>query len=691
MRILFADDSMTAQNMGKKILTEAGYEVVAVSNGAAAVKKIAEQKPDIIILDIYMPGYTGLEVCDKVRSSVETLKTPVLLTVGKMEPYRTEDANRVKADGVIIKPFEASDLLAVVKKLEERIVPKTVAITEQTVMLERPPELTEFPATESSVKKEEHDKIVDAGENTVAATVDVPDSIAGAAAFGDLLSADPVAPPTFSTPPAPIEHAMDIEAVMSTETVELPTVPGSSAKFSASAVETGEFSVSATEPVKFSANAPDFPPSPAMDAWESKPPLASELAAASASAYSASEFNVVSTDDSSTPPPSSGVFAELSPPVAGDDFDVTGPASELEVQSASAPPSLEAIPVHHEFEVEAKAAPVEQPRAFTVKPVELESIAAVSAPQEIQSAYPVAFETADSPTLESEPDFAVTAPVEFEAVLANPEVQVERFEPIAPVVESQPAEIELEATPEPLLSISDAPANSQPTVEDDFEARVAAAMSMYDEQVVEEPVAEPVPTGMQTMVAPAVPEVPKAESVLMEPVEEHVEAEPAPEPYSFEYSPPIPVSPAPEPVVESVAAIAVAEIPNSVEEISVTPVEAATDVALTDIALTDVALMVENEPLPVSTIEESRAWDYRETPVMSQKPAAAPVVGWVHDSADLGTAEFSATTAATLPTVTAKTNDDEQMIASVVDRVIERLRPHLIEEISRELKNRKQS
>src|SRR5579872_6281095 len=109
MRILFADDSMTAQNMGKKILTDAGYDVIAVSNGAAAVKKIAEQKPDIIILDIYMPGYTGLEVCDKIRSSGHTLKTPVLLTVGKMEPYpRPEDVNRVRADGVISKPFEAS-------------------------------------------------------------------------------------------------------------------------------------------------------------------------------------------------------------------------------------------------------------------------------------------------------------------------------------------------------------------------------------------------------------------------------------------------------------------------------------------------------------------------------------------------------------------------------------------------------
>src|SRR6476620_9975846 len=128
---------MTAQNMGKKILSEAGYDVVAVSNGAAAVKKIAEQKPDIIILDVYMPGYSGLEVCEKVRGSLDTMKTPVLLTVGKMEPYKPEDANRVKADGVIIKPFEASDLLAIMKKFEELITQTAVPpMVQQTVRLE---------------------------------------------------------------------------------------------------------------------------------------------------------------------------------------------------------------------------------------------------------------------------------------------------------------------------------------------------------------------------------------------------------------------------------------------------------------------------------------------------------------------------------------------------------------------------
>src|SRR5437762_6606642 len=116
---------MTAQNMGKKILTEAGYDIIAVSNGAAALKKIAELKPDIAILDVFMPGYTGPEVCERIKNVHETSKIPVLLTVGKMEmsAFKPEETNRVKADGLIIKPFEATDLIAVIQKLEKKLAP----------------------------------------------------------------------------------------------------------------------------------------------------------------------------------------------------------------------------------------------------------------------------------------------------------------------------------------------------------------------------------------------------------------------------------------------------------------------------------------------------------------------------------------------------------------------------------------
>jgi CheY-like chemotaxis protein len=123
MKILLADDSVTAQNMGKKILSEAGHEVVTVSNGAAAAKKIAEIKPELVLLDVFMPGYSGLELCERLRNAAETSKLPVLLTVGRMEPYSPNDGTRVKADGVIVKPFEASDLTAAVDRLAEKIRP----------------------------------------------------------------------------------------------------------------------------------------------------------------------------------------------------------------------------------------------------------------------------------------------------------------------------------------------------------------------------------------------------------------------------------------------------------------------------------------------------------------------------------------------------------------------------------------
>ena len=114
LNILLADDSMTAQNMAKKILSEAGYEVTTVSNGAAALKKIAERTPDLAILDIYMPGYTGLEVCERVKRAATTSNMPVLLSVGKLEPYREQDATEARADGVIVKPFEATELVTIV-------------------------------------------------------------------------------------------------------------------------------------------------------------------------------------------------------------------------------------------------------------------------------------------------------------------------------------------------------------------------------------------------------------------------------------------------------------------------------------------------------------------------------------------------------------------------------------------------
>lgn len=127
-KILLADDSVTAQNMGRRILSEAGYEVVTVNNGAAALKKLVEQEPDLVILDIYMPGYGGIEVCQRIKENLETSGIPVLLTVGKLEPFKPDEARRVHADAHLVKPFEATELLAALTRLEDKMVPQPMPV-----------------------------------------------------------------------------------------------------------------------------------------------------------------------------------------------------------------------------------------------------------------------------------------------------------------------------------------------------------------------------------------------------------------------------------------------------------------------------------------------------------------------------------------------------------------------------------
>src|SRR5258707_1658686 len=105
--------------MGKKILSDAGYEVITVSNGSAALKKVNELMPEIVVLDVYMPGYSGLEVCKLLRENRLTAGIPILLTVGKLEPFKSEEALKARANAFIVKPFEATELLAVIRKIED--------------------------------------------------------------------------------------------------------------------------------------------------------------------------------------------------------------------------------------------------------------------------------------------------------------------------------------------------------------------------------------------------------------------------------------------------------------------------------------------------------------------------------------------------------------------------------------------
>ncbi len=126
-RVLLADDSTHAQRMGTKILTAEGFQVVTVSNGEAAAKKLPDGNFDLVMADVFMPGRSGYELCSFVKSGAETSHVPVILVVGQLEPYDPEQGERVAADGVLTKPFEASKVVEMVKRVLQEAAQKKEA------------------------------------------------------------------------------------------------------------------------------------------------------------------------------------------------------------------------------------------------------------------------------------------------------------------------------------------------------------------------------------------------------------------------------------------------------------------------------------------------------------------------------------------------------------------------------------
>src|SRR2546422_4035284 len=97
-------------------LKDQGIEVVAVGNGEAAVRKISDIKPDLVLADIFMPVRNGYEVCKFVKDNPTLSHIPVILLVGAFDPLDEQEAQRVGADGVLKKPFVPPDpLISMVK------------------------------------------------------------------------------------------------------------------------------------------------------------------------------------------------------------------------------------------------------------------------------------------------------------------------------------------------------------------------------------------------------------------------------------------------------------------------------------------------------------------------------------------------------------------------------------------------
>lgn len=117
MRILIADDDPQMLRALRITLTARGYDVVTASDGKAALDAAISTHPDIVVIDLGMPGLTGIEVIEALRGWSQV---PVLVVSGRSESWDKVEALDAGADDYVTKPFSADELLARIRALSRR-------------------------------------------------------------------------------------------------------------------------------------------------------------------------------------------------------------------------------------------------------------------------------------------------------------------------------------------------------------------------------------------------------------------------------------------------------------------------------------------------------------------------------------------------------------------------------------------
>jgi CheY-like chemotaxis protein len=117
-KVLLVDDEDDIRTIGQLSLSRVGgWQTVLASSGAEAVSKAATEGPDLILLDVMMPGMDGPTTLGKLRAQEATAKTPVIFMTAKIQKQEVARYLELGAVGVIGKPFDPMTLPAEIKRL----------------------------------------------------------------------------------------------------------------------------------------------------------------------------------------------------------------------------------------------------------------------------------------------------------------------------------------------------------------------------------------------------------------------------------------------------------------------------------------------------------------------------------------------------------------------------------------------
>jgi two-component system alkaline phosphatase synthesis response regulator PhoP len=115
--VLIVEDEQDILQLVKHYLEKEGFRPITAISGLDALKKVKEEKPDLVVLDLMLPEMDGLEVCKRLRSGPDTAMLPILMLTAKAEESDTIVGLELGADDYVTKPFSPKALVARVKAL----------------------------------------------------------------------------------------------------------------------------------------------------------------------------------------------------------------------------------------------------------------------------------------------------------------------------------------------------------------------------------------------------------------------------------------------------------------------------------------------------------------------------------------------------------------------------------------------
>ena len=116
-KILIADDNENIREALTYLLEDEGYDLLLAKDGAETLRKVRENRPDILFLDIMMPEINGFDVCRTIKNDPDLRETYVIMLTAKGQVAEQERGKEVGADEYIVKPFSPMELLTKVKNI----------------------------------------------------------------------------------------------------------------------------------------------------------------------------------------------------------------------------------------------------------------------------------------------------------------------------------------------------------------------------------------------------------------------------------------------------------------------------------------------------------------------------------------------------------------------------------------------